>query len=218
MVFSLFCSHVLGAYTYRRFYTTLFINLVMIAFFLGNIYAFENMIITSAVTFIELLSAGLVELAQYLRISNNYYIAMALLPLFSEVVGRVTIGMVTFHPSSGKFLWLQLIFSNSHSGYLITLIKFYFLQDAYSTQQPVTFSLLLLSSWQIMHMLDSPFLLRTALASAKRKITDILFMLILCMSICEDGNVIHQIVNFYMIIHLLLGAGEYLNKTLEINK
>lgn len=214
IIFSLFSSHVLAAYTYKRFYTTLFINLVLLTFFLRNIYAFENMIITSAATFIELLSVALVKVAQYLRISNNYYIAMALLPLFSEVVGKVTIGVVTFHPSSGKFLWLQMIFSNSPSGYLITLIKFYFLQDAYSTQQPVVFSLLLLSSWQIMHMPDSPFIFRTNLALAKRKITDVLFMLILCMSLGEDGNMIHQIVNFYMIIHLLLGVGEFLNKAM----
>jgi hypothetical protein len=107
---------------------------------------------------------------------------------------------------------MQLIFVNHSSGYLVALIKFYFMLDIYNTQQPSIYSLILLAAWQISNMPKSPFKFHNDLGRAKGKLADILFLGMLCFSLAEEASVIHQLINFYMITYLLLGAGEVVNR------
>jgi hypothetical protein len=86
--------------------------------------------------------------------------------------------------------------------------------DVYATQQPSLYSLALLAAWQASRMAGSPLRFGTALARAKGRLADALFLGMLCFSLGEEGSVIHQLVNFYMITHLLMGAGEVANRIL----
>ncbi len=98
---------------------------------------------------------------------------------------------------------------------MITLIKCYFMLDIYATQQPSLYSLALLAIWQASRMPGSPLRFATTLAKTKGKLADMLFLGMLCFSLSEDGSVIHQLVNFYMITHLLMGAGEAANRVMD---
>jgi hypothetical protein len=87
--------------------------------------------------------------------------------------------------------------------------------DIYSTQQSSLYSLLLLAAWQASHMPNSPFRFATPLAKAKAKLADVLFLAMLCFSLAEEASVIHQLLNFYIITHLLMGAGEVANRLVD---
>lgn len=73
----------------------------------------------------------------------------------------------------------------------------------------------MLAAWQATHLPESPLRSTTQLARAKNKLADALFLVMLCFSLDEDGSVIHQLINFYMITHLLMGAGEAANRLVE---
>lgn len=69
--------------------------------------------------------------------------------------------------------------------------------------------------WQAGNMPKSPLRISTTLSRAKTKLVDVLFLLMLCFSLEEEGSVIHQLTNFYMITQLLMSAGEYVNRLME---
>lgn len=173
------------------------------------------MVITSTATLIELIAMALIKASQYLHISNHYYLVIILLPLASELLGKLKIGAVVLSASSSKLLWMQLLLAGQSGGFLITLLKFYFMQDIYSTQQPCLYSLVLLAAWQASHMPNSPLRSSTPLAKAKTKLADMLFLIMLCFSLAEEASVIHQLINFYMITQLLMGTGELANRIME---
>lgn len=181
IVFSLFCSHVLAAYSYRRYYTSLLVNLFLLLFLLRKLYLFENMVITSTATLIELLAAALLRLSHWLHVSPHYYLVVLLLPLASELLALVRVGVVA--ASSGTLLLVQLLLVNQEAGYLVALLKAYFMLDIYATQQPCVYSLALLAAWQASHMPGSPLRFATPLARAKGRLADALFLAMLCFSL-----------------------------------
>jgi hypothetical protein len=172
------------------------------------------MVITSTAALLEMVAACLLRVTQWLHISRQYYLIVVLLPLGVELLSRANLGLF-LAGTSGKLLCMQVLFVNYEAGYLITLIKSYFMISVYATQQPCIYSLALLAAWQATRLPGSPLRSTTPLAKAKNKLTDALFLGMLCFSLEEEGSVIHQLVNFYMITHLLMGAGEAANRLMD---
>jgi hypothetical protein len=112
IVFSLFSTHVLSAYSFRRYYTLLFVNLLLLLFLLRKVYLFESMIITSTATLLEIVALGLTKASHYLHLSNHCFLVVLLLPLASELLGRLNLGLLPLSSNSNKLLWLQLVFAN----------------------------------------------------------------------------------------------------------
>jgi hypothetical protein len=73
---------VIGVSAFNRYYSCLFINMMLLVFLLQKVYLFENMIITSTATLFELISLVLIKASQYSYVSN-YYLIIVLLPLVS---------------------------------------------------------------------------------------------------------------------------------------
>lgn len=169
------------------------------------------MIITSVVTIVELLALGFGKFSDLVFNSGSYYKFLVLAPLIGDFFGLYTFTLLHFTPSFSKFLWMQFAFAGSSTAYLISLIKFYFMLDIYSTNQPFLESIIILSAWQVCQLPGSPLRSTGRLAQAKRRLADLLFLFLLCVSLSEEAGVIHQLINFYMITHLLLGAGEAVN-------
>lgn len=169
------------------------------------------MIITSVVTVIELLALGFGRFSDLVYSSSNYYKLAVLLPLIGDFCGFYSFSLLSFTPSFSKLLWMQLVFASPSTAYIISLLKFYFMLDIYTTSQPCFESIILLSAWQVCQLLNSPLRSSGGLAQAKRRLADLLFLFLLCASLGEEAGVIHQLINFYMITHLLLGAGEAVN-------
>lgn len=172
------------------------------------------MVITSTAALLEMTVVSLLKVTQWLQISTQYYLIIILLPLGVELLSRANMGLF-LAGTSGKLLYMQILFVNQEAGYLITLIKSYFMLSVYATQQPCIYSLTLLAAWQATRLPGSPLRSTTALAKAKNKLADALFLCMLCFSLDEEGSVIHQLINFYMITHLLMGAGEAANRLMD---
>jgi len=81
------------------------------------------------------------------------------------------------------------------------------MHDIYGTNSASIYSLILLALWQINNIKGISVHRNSQLAISKRRMTDIIFLFMLCMSLSEEASVIHQLMNFYMITHLLLAAG-----------
>lgn len=116
----------------RRYYTSLAINLGLLLFLLHKLYLFENMVVTSTAALLEVIAMCLLKATQWLHITRHYYFLVVLLPLAVEVVSKVDVGL-SLAGASGRLLCMQVLFASQEAGYLITLIKSYFMISVYAT-------------------------------------------------------------------------------------
>ena len=99
---------------------------------------------------------------------------------------------------------------NHESGYIITLIKCYLMQDYYDTNHSCIYPLVLLILWQLWNTPSIYTRISTPLATNKKKMADIIYLFILCLNLIEEG-VVPQIIDYYILTHLLLALGEIIN-------
>ena len=84
------------------------------------------------------------------------------------------------------------------------------MQDYYDTNHSCIYPLLLLILWQLWNTPSIFNKYSTPLTNKKKKLADIIYLFIVCINIIEDG-VFPQIVDYYILTHLLLGLGEIFN-------
>ena len=96
------------------------------------------------------------------------------------------------------------------------MVKYYFMLDLFNTAQPTLLSLTIMAAWQL--SFHSLLHINTTLARAKRTVADGFFLVLLVFNLDKDAAQIHQILDFYIITHLLLSAAEVLGKVMAPKK
>jgi len=84
------------------------------------------------------------------------------------------------------------------------------MQDYYDTNQSCVIPLVLLILWQLW---NTPVIYQkysTPLAKNKKKLADAVYLFVLCLNLAEEGT-FPQIIDYYILTHLLLGLGEVIN-------
>lgn len=162
----------------------LFCNIFLLMVILKKVFLFQSIILACLASLIQIVAIVLNKFSQKVNIADSYsYWLVFFLPFLSELVGKITFGDVEINKSSSKLLWIQVLMVNSKPGFLITIIKCYFMLDIYDTAQSAVMPLILLSLWQVIHMPNFPIKFTSSLAIAKRTVVDILFLMIFCMSL-----------------------------------
>ena len=84
------------------------------------------------------------------------------------------------------------------------------MQDYYDTDQSCIYPLILLILWQLW---NTPVIYKkfsTPLAENKKKLADMVYLFIFCLNLVEEGT-FPEIIDYYILTHLLLGLGEIIN-------
>ena len=170
------------------------------------------MVVTSAATFLEMLVITLSKISEHLNLMGSYGWVAYFAPLFAELTYRELQLAVPMPFTTSKLLLTQLILLGRREGILVSIVKFYLMLDLFNTQQPTLLALALLGAWQLSF---HPLLhTTTALAQAKRTVANALFLALLAFNLDRDAAQVHQIVDFYIITHLLLSAAEVLSRVM----
>jgi len=84
------------------------------------------------------------------------------------------------------------------------------MQDYYDTDSSCVYPLILLALWQIWNNPTIKTKFSTPLAKTKKRVTDFIYLFLMCLNLADQGS-FSQIVDYYMLTHLLHGLGEILN-------